>query len=67
MPSLLNSSDFLSYGSNSQKRYTLRLLLMCLEEERVLQFFLSGRGANDLPWRRKCLPGGLGLGGNYTD
>ena len=24
-------------------------------------------GANDLPWRRKDLPGGPEVGGNYTD
>ena len=24
-------------------------------------------GTNDLPWGRKGLPGGPGVGGNYTD
>ena len=30
IPLLLNSSDSLSYGSNLRKRYTLRLLSICL-------------------------------------
>ena len=47
--SLLNSSDLPSYGSNSRKRYTLRLLSMCLEDGEVLEVVLPGRGTNELP------------------
>ena len=37
------------------------------EKEGVLEAALPGRGACDLPWGRKGLPRGPGLGGNYTD
>ena len=40
---------------------------MCVEERRVLEFVLPGRGTNDLPGGRKDLVRGLGVGGNYTD
>ena len=33
----------------------------------VLEVDLPGRGANCLPWGRKGLPEGLGIGRNYTD
>ena len=33
----------------------------------VLEVVLPGRGAYDLLSGRKDLPGGLGVGGNYTD
>ena len=36
------------------------------KREGVLEVALSGGGANDIPWRRKGLPGGPGVGGNYT-
>ena len=35
-------------------------------EGEVLEAVLLGRGANDLSWGRKGLPGGLGVGENYT-
>ena len=37
------------------------------KEGGVLEAVLPGRGANDLPSGRKGLPGGQGVGGNYTD
>ena len=37
-----------------EKRYTLRLLSMCLEGG-VLEIVLPRRGANDLPWGKVCL------------
>ena len=37
------------------------------EKGGVLEVVLPMRGANDLPWGKKCFPGGPGLGGNYTD
>ena len=38
IPWLLNFSDLLNYGSNSRKRYTLRLLPKCLERSTLLPF-----------------------------
>ena len=37
------------------------------KEGGVLEVVLPGRGAYDLLSGRKNLPGGLGVGGNYTD
>ena len=37
------------------------------EKGGVLEVVLPMRGANDLPWGKKCFPGGPGLGRNYTD
>ena len=39
-----NYSDFHIYDSESSKRCTLRLLLMCLEESLILEIGLSWRG-----------------------
>ena len=64
IPFLLNSFDLHSYGSASMERYTLRLLLMCLETGGVLEFVLPG-GANYL-LREKVNLEGLGIGGNYA-
>ena len=36
-------------------------------ERRVLEVVLPEREANDLSWGKKGLPGGSGVGGNYTD
>ena len=52
-----------SYGSNSRKRYTLRLFSMCLER-RVLEVALPGRKWNTYG---TGFPGGPGVGGNYTN
>ena len=62
-----NSCDYPSYGIESRKTYTPRLLLMCLEDGRVLMLFCQGGGANDLSGRRKGLPLGLGLGEDDID
>ena len=64
--SLLKSSGLSSCGSNWRKRYTLRLLLMCLVEREFRKLFFLG-GGDDLPQARKDLPWGSGVGGNYTD
>ena len=44
IPWLLNSFDLPNYGSKTRKRNTLRTLLKCLEEEKVLEAVLLGRG-----------------------
>ena len=62
-----NSCDYSNYGIESRKTYTPRLLLMCLENGRVLMLFCQGGGANDLSGRRKGLPLGLGLGEDDID
>ena len=64
--SVKNSSDLPSCGSNLRKRYTLRLLAMCLKEGRGWKLFCLG-GANDLPLAKKGLSGGTRVWGNYTD
>ena len=38
-----------------------------LERDKALEVVPPGRGANDVPWGRKDLPAGPGIGGNYTD
>ena len=43
IPFLLNSFDLPSYGSESRKRYILRLLWICLEEVNVLKIALCRR------------------------
>ena len=55
---LLNSFDLLNYGSNPRKRYTLRLLLMCQVEGRVLEAALPYRG--QITYMNKSLPRGTG-------
>ena len=63
--SLLNS-DLPSYGSNSKKRCTLRLLSMCLEEGGVLEIVLPGSGQTTyLGEGMVCL--GDWRWGNYTE
>ena len=56
-----NSSDLPSYGSNSRKGYTLRLLSMCQENERgrALEVFPTGSGQVTYFGGRKGLHGGL--------
>ena len=53
---ILNSSNLLSYGSELRKRYTLGLLLICLEKEVFWKFF-AWEGALDLSGEMKGLPG----------
>ena len=43
IPWLLNSFDIPSYGSESRKKYTLRILSMCLREEGGLEIALPDR------------------------
>ena len=62
IPWLLNSPNLLNYGSESGKIYTLRLLLMCLEERKFRKlFFLRGEQRTYLGKERVCL-GGLVVG-----
>ena len=32
-----------------------------------IRSFSAWKGANDIPWGRKGVPGGPGIGGNYTN
>ena len=32
-----------------------------------IRSFSAWEGANDIPWGRKGVPGGPGIGGNYTN
>ena len=37
------------------------------QKREILEVVLPESGENDLSWGRKVLPGGPGVGGNYTD
>ena len=52
----MNSPDLPSYGTNSRKRLTLRLLSM-YKEGGAFEVVLPGKRANQLPQGRKSLPG----------
>ena len=58
IPCLLNSSDLLSSGSESKKRYRPRPLLMYVEERGVLKVALSWEGDKWFTWVKEGFPWG---------
>ena len=64
IPCLLNFSDLPSYGWDSRKKYTLRQLLICLEEGWCFGSCFTWKGANDVIGKSTR---DLGVGGNYTN
>ena len=66
-PWLLNSFDLPNYGSELRKRYTIKLLLMCLEERSFGSCSAWGNGGQMTRLGKRCPCGELEVGENYAN